>query len=104
MVQAKSDRFDCTAQLQESSVVSQALIQIWEFADAPERFRTQIPLVHAGGWLAFICPGTGRELEQFLIDRWSAFGLSLARREMEDGGVVLAGPHLPHSVQDGVFQ
>jgi hypothetical protein len=104
MFEVNSDRFDHPERLPGSTGASQVLIQIWEFADAPEALRTQIPLVYADGWLAFIRPGTGGELEQFLVDRWNAFGFSLVRHQMDDGGVLLAGPHLPQSAQNGDLQ
>ena len=35
-------------------------------------------------------PRDWRDLEQFLVDRWNAFGFSLVRHQMDDGGVLLA--------------
>jgi hypothetical protein len=77
------------------------LLELWEFADAPEKLRGLVPRAHTGGWLAFIYPGGGEEVAQVLIDRWNSLGFSLARCQLEDGGIVLAGHHPPHSAHEG---
>lgn len=71
-------------------------IALWEFADAPDQLRKLVPLAPVGGWLAFIYPGSAVELEAFLTDRFNSHGLSLARYQLGDGGIILAGQHLPH--------
>jgi hypothetical protein len=76
-------------------------LDLWEFAAAPIKLRGLVPREYTGGWLAFIYPGSGEEVAQVLIDRWNSFGFSLARYELEDGGIVLAGHHPPHSAHEG---
>lgn len=76
--------------------VNEILIQLWEFADAPEHLKCLIPLAYAGGWLAYIRPGGGEDpVVELLTARWCASGFSLTRFELGDGSIVLAGQHLP---------
>ena len=73
------------------------LIELWKFVDAPDNLRSLFPLAYTDGWLALIHAGGGEEMAQALIDRWSISGYSLARRQLENGGIVLAGQDLMHS-------
>lgn len=69
------------------------VLQLWEFEDAPANLRRVVPKAYPGGWLAFICPGGATELAESLMTRWSLSGFPIVRGEIEDGGIVLAGPH-----------
>lgn len=89
---------DCARSIRlRHATPKEILLDLWEFADAPAELRVLVPRVYTGGWLAFIYPGSGEEMAQVLIDRWNSFGFSLARCQLEDGGVVLAGQHPPDS-------
>lgn len=74
------------------------LIQLWEFGDAPEHLRSLVPHEYSGGWLACICPGSGEDVIQLLMDHWCSAGFSLARCQLEDGRIILAGHQLPRPV------
>jgi hypothetical protein len=71
------------------------VLQLWEFADAPQHLQRLIPLTYAGGWLAFLMPGGSRDVVDCLITRWNSPDFCVVCCEVEDGGLVLAGPHLP---------
>lgn len=77
--------------------MKEIMLNVWEFADAPDNLRGLVPRAYTDGWLAFICPEIGEEVAQIMIDRWTSLGFSLARFQLEDGGIVLAGQHPPHS-------
>jgi hypothetical protein len=87
--------------LSRHTTPEEILLDLWEFANAPDRLRGLVPRAYTGGWLAFIHPGSGEEVAQVLIDRWNSFGFSLVRCQSEDGGIVLAGHHPPHSNSEG---
>jgi hypothetical protein len=78
------------------------VLQLWEFADAPQHLQRLIPLTYAGGWLAFLLPGGPRDVVDCLVARWNSSGFSVVCCEAEDGGLVLAGPHLPRLVDHSV--
>lgn len=78
--------------------MNETLIQLWEFADAPEHLQSVVPLAYAGGWLAYIGPDGGDDIVDILIDRWYSSGFSLTRFELVDGSIVLAGQHPPGPV------
>jgi hypothetical protein len=75
--------------------VSNPVLQIWDIEDAPESLRLLVPAAYAEGWLAFIAPGgESNFLEEFLT-RCHSPGLPVIRCEVEGGGILLTGPHLP---------
>ena len=81
----------------EIPIVKEIMLNVWEFADAPDHLRGIVPLAYTDGWLAFIHPEGGEVVARTLMDRWNSLGFSLARFQLEDGGIVLAGQHPPHS-------
>src|SRR5664279_2360334 len=88
-VQADSDRRHRRTPFWSHFRVNEMLIQLWEFADAPEHLQSVVPVSCAGGWLAYIGPGGGHDVVELLIDRWNSSGFSLARFELVDGSIVL---------------
>jgi hypothetical protein len=70
-----------------------AVLHLWEFENAPARLRRHVPVAYSGGWLAFICPGSADDLVENLVTRWSSSESPVVRCEIEDGGIILAGPH-----------
>lgn len=79
--------------------MKEILLDLWEFADAPDNLKSLLPLPHPGGWLAYIYPECEADVAQMLIDRWCSLGLSLARYQLEGGGIVLAGQHPPYPLR-----
>jgi hypothetical protein len=73
--------------------IPDAVLHLWEFDNAPPRLRRLVPMAFAGGWLAFICPGSPEGLVESLVTRWKSSESPIVRCEIEDGGIVLAGPH-----------
>ena len=67
------------------------MLQIWEFEKVPIRLRRHISEAHSGGWVAYVSPGGAEDVIQELIRRWLSLGLSIERREIRRGGIVLAG-------------
>lgn len=70
-----------------------AVLHLWEYDNAPANLRRLIPAAYAGGWLAFIRPGTSAHLLESLVARASSTGFPVMRCQIEDGGIVLAGAH-----------
>ena len=72
--------------------MSSAVLQLWEFKDAPDSLRRLVSLEFAGGYLALIRPGAADEVVQGLLTHWNSSGMSVLRYDIGDGGTVLAGP------------
>ena len=70
-----------------------AVLHLWEFENAPEALKELVSPPHAGGWLAFVCPGGAEDLVEGLLAQWSSQTLQIVRLDLEGGGTVLAGPH-----------
>ena len=66
---------------------------MWDFEQAPDNLRRLVPMAYAGGWVAFVYPGGAAEIVESLMMRCKAYGFSVVRYDIENGGVVLAGPH-----------
>lgn len=72
----------------------EVVLYLWEFENAPPHLQRVVSPAHAGGWLAFIRPGSPELLVQALLQRWHLPEHRVRRYEAEDGGIILAGPHL----------
>lgn len=72
-------------------------LEIWEFADAPRELRELVPAIYRTGWVAIFSSGA-----RDVADLVAASGYPehpVFMREVEDGGVLLAGSHIPGSGQ-----
>jgi len=73
--------------------MANVVLQVWEFGDAPPDLRRLIPEDFVGGWLALISSKDGPDFALHLVHQWSSVGMLLVQYPVEDGGIVLAGPH-----------
>lgn len=73
--------------------MSETTVLLWEFEDAPAQLRRLVPQAYAGWWLAFVHPESAEDIVESLVSRCVSSGSAIIRREVEDGGIVLAGPH-----------
>ena len=73
--------------------MSETKLLLWGFEDAPLQFRRCLPFTYMNGWLAFVCAGSSLEIVEALIARWRLSGQTVMRYEIEDGGIILVGPH-----------
>jgi hypothetical protein len=70
-------------------------LQLWEFDRAPHDFKQLIPLAFAGGWVVYIKEGSEAGLIAWVVARCRVSGYVVVQCDLEAGGVVLAGRHLP---------
>lgn len=73
--------------------MSEIVLLLWDFEDAPAALQRLVPQAYAGWWLALVQPGSADEIVQSLVKCWTASGFPIVRHEVGEG-VVLAGPHL----------
>lgn len=66
---------------------------LWDFKDAPPQFRRLLPCTCVSGWVAFVCAGSSAEIVEVLVARWRRTGRTVLRYDIEQVGIVLAGPH-----------
>jgi len=74
--------------------VPETVLLLWEFKNAPTALQRLVPQAYAEWWLALIQPGSADDVVQSLVQRWTSSGFPIVRHDVEDGGIVLAGPHL----------
>jgi len=73
--------------------MSETILLLWEFEDAPAQLRSLVPQAYPGWWLAFVHPEGADDIVESLVSRCISSGSAIVRREVENGGIVLAGPH-----------
>lgn len=74
-------------------------LEIWEFADAPQYVRELVPATYWKGWIAIFSPGA-RDVADLVAASGSS-GQPVFIKEVEGGGVVLAGSHIPEPGKSG---
>lgn len=66
------------------------LVQLWEFADAPEDLRALVPAAYSNGWIALI---HRNDLVHPIIAFANAHGLPIWTKIVDSDRTVLGGPH-----------
>lgn len=80
--------------------MSDVVLQLWEFHEAPANLRDLFPGKFAGEWLVLVRPeDQAADFVSDLIVHWNSSGLLMAQGQAADGAVVLAGAYTAPSAQ-----
>ena len=66
------------------------VIELWDFADAPEEYRLLVPPSYADGWIALV---RQPDLVEHILSLSDARGLPVRCHQYNHSATVLCGPH-----------